>query len=420
MLGLAVFHKTFNNIGKKKKIIYSISLVTLLVFCGFMGIFIHLDKTSVLAYPDQYGETFEGDTGEPDPSNSGSWYTFAKVNAVGEYNVTTDQAHGGTQSWNLTGSGAEASPNPSDFYLNFTTTPNNYTYVNFSYYILSSHEYGMFNIRNITDDNTVVYLLIDHPTYSNEEICCRVSTTYYHFADMLPDTWCNVSIQLNYTTHKYKVWHDNGTLVSTADADNNPPDNGWLPFFAGTNNGIDQIKSRNAGDTTGQDGYIYIDDIVVEHTGGIPPAGNPEVSLSGLTSGAITFSGAAGETVWCNNSGPVNETMNVSITDGSSNVTWINVSLFDVSDGGSNILDAEDFNLSASSSESTGFFSLGAFPNGGGNITLSYSTWTGANNPFNISTADNIYLRFCLHIDEGEATGTYNVEAAACKVWIGG
>lgn len=413
MLDLASVHKNINRLKKNKKIVSSFFLMFLLIFTGFMGMVIQFN-TIVSADLVSYSETFEGDSGTP----SDSWYTFYMHDEYGEYNVTTDQAMGGTQSWNISRPGSVAK---SDYYFNITT-PSNYTWVNFSYYLLNTHGYGLFIVRNRTSDNHMAFLYIDHPTAGDlgDQVMCRDDTIYYEFATVMYDTWCNVSIMMNYTTHTYKVWHDNGTLSSTADADSSPPNNGWLPFFAGADNSMNQLQFR-AGDaaSSAYTTYMYYDNVIVEHnTSGTV---DPTLSLSGLTGGAITFGGSAGAELWCNGTGGTGqETMDLSITDGDDDVTWINVSLFDVSDGGANVLDAEDFALYASASESSGYFSLGSFPNGGGNITLNTTTWTGANNPFPISGADHVYLRFKLTVDEGIAATTYNVEADTCKVYIGG
>ena len=70
MLGLARIQKNINKIKKKKKIIYSFTLSTLLVFSGLLGIFIHIDNTFVYAGSGYYSDDFNDNSFDDDKWNA--------------------------------------------------------------------------------------------------------------------------------------------------------------------------------------------------------------------------------------------------------------------------------------------------------------------------------------------------------------
>jgi len=136
----------------------------------------------------------------------------------------------------------------------------------------------------------------------------------------------------------------------------------------------------------------------------------PSVSLSGLTSGKITWNGTAPGSYWCNATGAGNETLNITITGGSGdndkNVTQVNITVSGDLTNGSNTIDPSAITLYVSVDNST-FHSMGAFPSNGGTIVLNATTWTWTDDPFPIAGNDNIYCRFKITYADGQAVGTY-------------
>ena len=135
----------------------------------------------------------------------------------------------------------------------------------------------------------------------------------------------------------------------------------------------------------------------------------PSVALSGLTSGEITWNGTAGTVAWCNASGSGQETLAVAITGGSGDqdgdVTQVNLSFSDLSDGGGGTIPDTNLTVYASVDQST-WREIGS-PSSH-MVYLNATVWTWADDPFPISGDDTIYLRYKLALggDAGEYTAT--------------
>lgn len=147
------------------------------------------------------------------------------------------------------------------------------------------------------------------------------------------------------------------------------------------------------------------------------------ISLSGLTSNRLTWSGNAGNTVWCNATGDGNETLNMSITYADTNIQEVKVYIGDMNDTGAYI-NASNLSLCFSSDNSTWGASTRNFVDGGSNISINSALWTTDNgcygaNPFPISSDKNIYARVKLTIPAGQDIDTYwSASSTAYKVYI--
>jgi len=158
------------------------------------------------------------------------------------------------------------------------------------------------------------------------------------------------------------------------------------------------------------DGTDYSSETSVTVTVDNTPDVDPSVSLSGLTSGKITWNGTAPGSYWCNATGSGHETLNIAITGGSgandTDVTQINITVPGDLTNGSNTIDPSAITLYVSVDNLT-FHDMGAFPTNGGTIVLNATTWTWTDDPFPISGNDNIYCRFKITYADGQAVGTY-------------
>jgi len=144
--------------------------------------------------------------------------------------------------------------------------------------------------------------------------------------------------------------------------------------------------------------------VTVDNTADI----SPSVALSGLTSGEITWSGAAGDVVWCNSSGTGDETVTATITGGSgtldADVDQINITTSDLTGAAGTI--ADTYLVVYASVDNTNWYSFGS-PSAH-KVYLNTTTWTAADDPFPITGDDTIYLRFKLSVPSGTADGTFD------------
>ena len=393
MLGLAQFQ---HEISKNRKIVYSFTLVALLVFSGFLGAFIHLDRKGVTAATIT-SEDFD---------DLGDWEQLGGTNVVS----STYRAHTGSYS------GFVSSDTSGTCYMNQTISLSDSTFtfniwVNIN--VSSSPQYMTYLATSDEQSPTdVVYIMVE----ANETLALRVKdedgASVNHFSNpevtLVEDVWYNLTVIGN--NNRYTLW-SNGTEVVN------------VSYTSGDTFTFVSLGDRSTGSGVGD---FYLDDFLLTDTADYPSSsGYPEINegvfQSSLTNVGgvycITFNGSQGEVVWSNSSGSGSENMTVSISDGNQSVTWINVSLTDV--GTSPYIDAEDIYLYASETEASGYVAIYAFPiSGGGNVTVNASTWTG-DDPFPISGADIVYFRFRLTIDADQANQTYS-ETTGCKVWIGG
>ena len=123
-------------------------------------------------------------------------------------------------------------------------------------------------------------------------------------------------------------------------------------------------------------------------------------SAKGLYDSQITFSGTAGITVWCNDTGDHYEWLEVNMSiNASQNITDIWVWVGDLNNtGSSEWINASNITLYISADNSS-YGSLGAFTDGGNNITVNKTTWpSGAgNDPFDgAGLIDNDTSIYCI------------------------
>jgi len=149
-------------------------------------------------------------------------------------------------------------------------------------------------------------------------------------------------------------------------------------------------------------------------------------TLIGLSSPyGLTWSGTAGTSVWCNSSGDTNEFMEINMTINSTdNVTELRVFHDDLNDT-SAWINASNITLWISSDNSS-YASMGAFTDGGSNISINTSTWPGGGgtNPFTgaglTDTNKSIWCVFILSIPADSPTDIFTTSTTtSCKVYIG-
>lgn len=161
----------------------------------------------------------------------------------------------------------------------------------------------------------------------------------------------------------------------------------------------------------------------------IADQGQSTFSLNGLTAGRITWSGFAGQTVWSNNSGDGNETMEIYLhVVSSDNISEIRIWIGDSTNGEYDI-PASHISVQFSSDGTTWGSNTISFSDGGSNITIDKPHWSESygcygGNPFagiGLTGKDaSIYCRFKLEIPgSAEPTSYYSFESTSWKVYIG-
>jgi len=159
--------------------------------------------------------------------------------------------------------------------------------------------------------------------------------------------------------------------------------------------------------------------------------GQSSFQLVGLVGNTLTWSGTSGTSVWCNSSGTVYETMNISmVISDSDNVTEIRVWVGDTNDT-DYWINASNISVMFSSDNTTwdggGTGNVSTFTDGGSNVTINQTTWTEANGMYGTSpfagaglTDKNasIYCRFRLDIPTANPSDMY-YNSDAWYVYIG-
>ena len=139
----------------------------------------------------------------------------------------------------------------------------------------------------------------------------------------------------------------------------------------------------------------------------------------------ITWSGHEGEDVWCNSSGDKYEFPEIFMSVNSSEtVTTIKIFIDDLNDTDADI-GATNITLYVSSDNSS-FGSMGAFADGGSNITINTTTWNAGTmgaDPFGVGGISNknvsVYFRLKLAIPSGYSDDTYcSISKTAWKIYI--
>lgn len=349
-------------------------------------------------------EDFSGDSPGHNPSDT--WYTFENTSAHSGSSSVVDwegadwQGHGQTFHAAVSSSGYEM------VLFNYTSSPVNYTFVNFSMRENATDQAAGFGVMNGTwndDTKCLTYIKFDNDASFDIRVSGGGYTTLFTYS---ANTWYDVSLRLNYTDH-------------TVHCIVNSTDYGWYSMWYNHEN---TTMLKLGCDESTPSGDVYFDNFTLSnlYTGGVVAS---NFSLSGLDdSDRITFSGEAGDTVWSNASsyGTLEINYNVNSSD---NLTEIRINLTDV-DVGEGILAA---NISLTFDDDNSSWGTATVGYSGTNITINESVWdaqawcTGTN-PFPIDgagwTNGTIYCRFKLVIDSGASTGTYNTTSTAWKVWF--
>ena len=412
MLGLAAFQ---HEVSKGKKIIYSFTLVVILVVSGLLGVFIHLDDTNVSATENYTTYT------EVDPEG---WVTIDSSTKIIAANLGCDTDTYVYKDYGISYFGSSFNHS---FNVNFST-PYNEGGIGYIWALANDID-DIWGIRSDGSNPDVIWVSGTWYDEGNEYVRLYVGedngTTYQldKIEELECDTtyYCSINRSNSGGTLTLYVYSDEArtTQVSGSPASVSHNTDSTFRYCYATNN-------HNNGNTLNTINFI-VQDLVF----GSPP-GNPYISTDAFTTSlyqidvgcyGITFEGDPDETVWCNNSGLKYETMDVYVRDGVSDVDWINVSLTDV--GSSPYIDAGNFTLYASHLSSSGFQEVGGagnggFPPGGGNVTINTTTWTWSNDPFPITGDDHVYLRFKIVIPSDQTVTTYTEECnTGCDVWIG-
>jgi len=148
-------------------------------------------------------------------------------------------------------------------------------------------------------------------------------------------------------------------------------------------------------------------------------------SLVGLPNSRVTWAGTAGTSVWCNATGDANEVMEINMTVNSSdNVTEVRVFMDDLNDT-SEWVNASNITLYISSDNSS-YASMGAFTDGGSNISINKSTWPvgGGTNIFDGTGVTDknvsIFCKFYLSIPSSASTDIFWTSSSTSnKVYLG-
>lgn len=142
--------------------------------------------------------------------------------------------------------------------------------------------------------------------------------------------------------------------------------------------------------------------------------------IKGLSDNRVTWSGIAGDTVWCNEWLEIN--MSINSTD---TVSEIRVWVGDLNNSGPTAyINASNIELYVSSNNIS-YATMGSFEDTGNNITLNESQWPGGagDNPFTLGLTDkntSIFVRFKLTIPLSSPTDIfYSISPTAWKIHIG-
>ena len=153
-------------------------------------------------------------------------------------------------------------------------------------------------------------------------------------------------------------------------------------------------------------------------------------TLKGVSSPySITWSGTAGNTVYCNSSGDAYEWPEINMTiNATDNVTEIRVWVGDLNNTGpTEYINASNITLYVANYTNASYYSFGTFTDGGSNISINITTWNtyiGIDNPFNdtglTDTNTSIFFVLKLAIPATSSTDTFtSLSTTTFKIYIG-
>jgi len=173
---------------------------------------------------------------------------------------------------------------------------------------------------------------------------------------------------------------------------------------------------------TGGDNGFFVLGAEQENSGGAS-----SFSIVGLPNNRITFSGIAGATVYCNDTGDTNDWVEINMSINSTdNVSEIRVFVGDFNDT-SDWINASNITLYVADSGNSTYYSYGTFTDGGSNISINKSTWDtymGIENPFNdtgLKDIDtSIFCIFKMTVPNDAITSTFWSSASdSFKIYLG-
>ena len=254
------------------------------------------------------------------------------------------------------------------------------------------------------------------------------NTTYY-YAHVHNNVLSNVSLFVNgtyYTGHDQTTFHDgpdndfvfgahyslhkwgmDGGSIYEARASKCARNSSWLKttynnIINATDGNFFSLGLENAGELT-------------------------SFSIKGLPSNKITFSGLAGTSVFCNDTGDTNEWLEINMSiNTSDNVTEIRVFMDDLNDTDAWI-NASNITMYVSKDNSSYNYTTQSFTDGGSNISINATTWPSdaGTNPFTngeglTNKNTSIWLIFKVDIPAGLSTDDFWSSAIdSCKIYIG-
>lgn len=248
-----------------------------------------------------------------------------------------------------------------------------------------------------------------------------------------------------YVASAYKVatealiFCDNATNVTGSNIQEIGDGNG-RDFYIGINNvpntfpfdglidevRVSKVKRSQAYLSTVYNNFLYNGFLTIGSENAGESEGASVYTLNGLTNSRITWNGTEDTTVWCNSTGDGHEWLEINMTiNASDNVTDVCVFFDDLNNSvPDEYINASNITLYVSSDNSS-YGSLGAFTDGGSNITINESQWndgTMGTNPFTgtglTNKNDSIWCVFKLTIPDGTSTDTfYTSSIASCAVY---
>jgi len=252
-----------NEKARAKLLSGAIAAVMVLAVMG--GLFI-MSQPASAGDDYNYTENYEDDTAGSPPTES--WYTLEVTGPWQNYNVSSDQAHGGSNSQNF--SHADGAAQAKAFYnLSSSISPK---FVNFSYYPTSSNEHIRISMAN-GFPNWITYIHLGYGDPVDNQIRWKTdsSTTVDSGIFYVSDTWNNISIEFNWTGHTYQLHCNNGTAA----------DSSWIPFYdSSTYNNFNMIFITSDLDAV----QMYIDDWYIGN--GTASNTPPTVSITSPSDGA--------------------------------------------------------------------------------------------------------------------------------------
>jgi len=341
---------------------------------------------------------------------------------------------GGAQNFTVGAAGNITINNPGGFNISYWTVESSIKNVNTG--AARSHQiFESFNGPGVDEivSSTVNGLGIVIAAYYNAPAdYAREGTT-----DIGSGVWKCIASQRDYSSNMYVLVdgiYEFGALSapSTSEASSTQKATIGIGLVAGSKNMEGEISELRVSDSVRNSSWVNSSYRTMSSPSTFLTFGNQETAGAAASSYSLKFNmgtridwaGTSGTTVWSNSSGTYTETMEINLTVNSSdNVTDVRVWVGNMNDTGVWV-NASNITLLISSDNSS-YGSLGAFTDGGSNISINTSTWvpgTMGTSPFTLGGVTNanrsIYCRFKLAIPS-TATTNYYFNYTNWRVYIG-